>query len=565
MEKSSENIIIKIIVALGILVWAFWTLNTGLYVDENGLLTIYRGIYQGNQMFVDTCSVYQMAGIMTYPLFALYYQVLEPLIYPLGIGLVLYTRIAYLLCRGIISIYLYSTLRRSKFHSGAYLASLFYFINVVGWKNFSYKSICDFGIILLICFLLRYYSTKKDAYFVGMGLATCIAILAYPTMIVFPVAFCVVLLVQSVRGYSLIRPLILYIVTCLVIGITFLGYLQFNVGISKAFSMLKFLSEPGGGSDDPFLIHLLSILGCYVVFGCATYFGLVIDRFLGKIFNWTDFTEDLILSVGWFVALIAICVIRPDSISLSRFVYGLLVIFFLTVFLLLKKSQPEYIKIGSFQLNDITTRGQLISICAISFVVQLIWAFSTNQGIETSGIMSYYAAIAVILWIYLRRETARPLVLVLMLAVCFFGLIYVPNKNGGFYTIFDKMYYVEEGALKGIALTPDEYESNKICYELMSEYTSENDHLLVTFGTNSTAYLNSDAKLAIGNPYNRIHLNTILLDYWREKEENMADYVLIDRNCDKYETFVESETGIYINEEYSNVVAEQEGFILLSR
>ena len=84
-------------------------------------------------------------------------------------------------------------------------------------------------------------------------------------------------------------------------------------------------------------------------------------------------------------------------------------------------------------------------------------------------------------------------------------------------------------------------------------------------GTNSTAYLNSDAKLGVGSPYTRVHINERLLEYWECNPQNKADYVLIDENCDKYETFLDSECGKYILENYTNIVAERDGFVLLTQ
>ena len=45
----------------------------------------------------------------------------------------------------------------------------------------------------------------------------------------------------------------------------------------------------------------------------------------------------------------------------------------------------------------------------------------------------------------------------------------------------------------------------------------------------------------------------------------MADYVLLDTGHDKYQYFVENETGKYLLETYTNEVAKEGNFVLLSR
>ena len=44
-EKRTN--ILKVILAVIIVVWSYATISYGFYVDENGLLAIYKGIFQG--------------------------------------------------------------------------------------------------------------------------------------------------------------------------------------------------------------------------------------------------------------------------------------------------------------------------------------------------------------------------------------------------------------------------------------------------------------------------------------------------------------------------------------
>jgi hypothetical protein len=184
-NKSSTRIIIEVVLGIAVLVWSFMILNEGFYMDESGMLTIYRGIYQGNRMFIDAWGAHQMGWFMTYPFFVLY-DLLQPYIYPLGIGVVLFMRICYQVCRLFIAIYLYSVIRRTDYKNSAFIVSITYYMFFENFKNFSYKSMCDFAIMLFLCWACRYFQTKNKAYYFLMALATCVAILAYPSMILFP-------------------------------------------------------------------------------------------------------------------------------------------------------------------------------------------------------------------------------------------------------------------------------------------------------------------------------------------------------------------------------------------
>ena len=87
----------------------------------------------------------------------------------------------------------------------------------------------------------------------------------------------------------------------------------------------------------------------------------------------------------------------------------------------------------------------------------------------------------------------------------------------------------------------------------------------MAFGANCAGYLNSDAWQATYSVYARTQLNSKLIDYYKINPDNMADYVLIDTGHDKYQYFTENETGKYLLETYTNEVAKEGNFVLLSR
>ena len=567
MREAIDNkiIIFKVIFGLFVLVWSFNVLNVGFYVDENGLLTIYKGFYQGQRLFTDSWEALQTGGILAYPLLALYYQVLAPLFAGVGIniGLVLYMRIVYTICRLLVSVYLYFTIRKTVYEDGAFAASIFYYMFVMGWKNFSYKSYCDLAIMLLICFIIRYQETKKNWYFIFAGIATCVAILAYPTMIIIAFAIAALLIVGIYRNEIQKQSLILYVITCFVIGGAVVAYIQCTSGLGNVLNQIGNLGDQD--YENGLLYRLGVLLVSYLVFAVIAYFPICAIGIIRKFRYISELAEGIILTLYWFGFLAAICLARVNSISNSRFIYAILILFFWFPYLAFERKDNEYTKIGAYNNTNSDELYVLWVMFAVSAVSQFIWSLSTNQDITVPGHMAIYVVIADILIITKNKELLAGLVGLINFVVLFFMGFWVPEHNGGYEDVLSLRYMVTEGELKGIILLPEDYDANEICYRLVSENVPEDSRLLVAFGSNSTGYLNSNAMQGTYSVYARTQLNTMLLDYYEINPENQADYLLLDKGNPKYERFLEFDTGKYLLDTYTNIVAEEGNFVLLSK
>ncbi|MBP5326065.1 MAG: glycosyltransferase family 39 protein [Pseudobutyrivibrio sp.] len=562
---DNKKNIFKVILGLFVLVWSFNVLNVGFYVDENGLLTIYKGFYQGQRLFIDSWEALQTGGILAYPLMALYYHVISPLFASadINIGLVLYMRIAYMVCRLLVAVYLYLTIRRTAYERGAYVASLFYYMFVMGWKNFSYKSYCDMAIMLLVCFLIRYYESKKGRYFVYAAIATCVAILAYPTMIILAVFIFAFIIFGIHRNEVDAKALIAYVVTCLVIGGAFMIYLQIDSGIVNAIQQLK---NFGDQDYDYGLLHRLGVLlVSYIVFAVIAYLPIVCLAILKRYRYVSYLAEKVVLSAYWIIFFVVVCAVRIESVSTSRFIYALLLLFFWLPYFIKQEEKSEYTVIGSYNSQISDEQGILWLMFSISIVAQFIWALSTNQDITVPGHMAIYAVIAFILIVSNEDIDYIGLTCAIIIVDFFFMGFWVAEWNGGYSDVLETRYMVTEGELKGIILRETDYDANQICYEMVTEYIGEDEKLLVAFGSNCTAYLNSDAHQGTYSVYARTQGNSKILDFWHVNPEKQADYVLIDESNVKYESFSEGDVGIYLKNIYTKTVARQGSFVLLSR
>ncbi|SFN77955.1 hypothetical protein SAMN04487831_103260 [Pseudobutyrivibrio sp. UC1225] len=562
---DKKRIIFNVFLGLIVLVGSFYVATEGFYMDEAGLLATYKGIFQGNRMFIDSWGPYQLGGILTYPLFALYYYALEPVLYPLGIGFMLYTRICYQIIRLLIAIYLYATIKKTEYEKGAFLTALTYYVLFISYKNFSYKSMCDFGIVLFICWAVRFFDTRNRWFFLPMGLATCVMILSYPTMIIFPVFVVISLIVLMYNGYELGKPTIIYIVTCVVVGVAVVIYLQLTSGIMNIIPQLAYIED--SAYKNPMYVRFGMMLLSYLVFFVIAYAPVVVLKIIGFIRGMDDETAHVILSIYWILFMVASIIARPESVSASRFVYGCLIIFWWLPFFVEKREKLEYTRIGHYKLPEHEGKGMLKIIFFISVVVQLIWSISTNQGITVPGYMCFYVVLIVVMLAASEEVLGLKLLATAVVGFAlFFSLVWVAESDGGYNDIFESRYYVTDGAYKGIALDQTDYDMNKAAYDLVTEYVTSEDKLFVLHGYSYSAYLNSDAKQGAGSPYSRAGKGQMrVLQYWEVNPENQPDYIMINPSNKYYDEFVGGETEEYINENYKTTVATEGDFILLAR
>lgn len=559
-----KRIIFNVILGILVLVWSFYILDRGFYMDEAGLLSLYKGIYQGNRMFVDSWGPFQLGGLITYPLFALYYNVLEPILTPLGFGFVIYMRACYQVIRLLIAVYLYYCIRKTKYASNAFVVALTYYAFFVSFKNISYKSMCDFGIILFLCFAARYYDTRNKFYFVLMGLATCLTIMAYPSMIVFPIVLVICMLIMSYRGYELVMPVAIYSVTCFAIGAVVLVYLQLTSGLENILPQLQYLED--SAYKYPAYVRLGMMLLSYVVFFIIAVVPILVMKLFARFRYVSDHAMQIVLSIYWIVFMIAVIALRPGSVSTSRFIYGCLIIFFWYPFLINNEEKSEYIRIGQYKLPEYDSRHMLKFMFFISALVQMIWAFSTNQEVTVPGHMSIYVVLALLMIADEEYAGLKLLKAAVVALVLFFMGFWVAEGDGGYSDILKSRTYVSYGAYQGIALNETDYQMDAACYDLMTKYITEDDKLFALYGYSNSAYLNTDAIQAAGSPYSRAGIDqNRVLEYWQVNPERTPDYILLDTSNKYYEEYLQGATAAYINENYTTTVATEGTFILLTR
>jgi hypothetical protein len=563
-EKSIRRIIMEALLGLAVLVWSFLVLNKGFYMDESGMLTIYRGIYLGNRMMVDAWGAHQMGWFLVYPFMALY-DVIEPLCTAYGIGFVLYMRICYQIFRLLVAIYLYITIRRTEYRNSAFIVALTYYAYFLSFKNFSYKSMCEMSIMLFLCWAYRYFQTKNAFYYILMAIATSASILAYPSMILFPVIFVIAQFVMMYKGYELLKPTVLYCITCFVLGIAVVLYIQFTAGIQNVLPQLQYTED--AAYKYPIYTRLGIMLLSYVAFAVIAYAPILVMKIIGHFRYISQQTVHLVLAIYWLLFMGAVIGLRPFSTSTTRYIYGCLVVMFWFPYLARNKKDHNRTEIGQYRTSDYDTRNFINFIIFISATCQLIWSVTTNQEVTVPGYMGFYLVLGVLILSEAQDSGLRILRASVVAFTLFFMGFWVAESDGGYNDILEHRTVVENGGYMGIALDDFDYAMNRSCHNLIEEYVSDEDKLYIVNAFGTTGYLDTKAIQAAGSPFSRVGVGKQyrVLEFWQVNPDRQPDYILVDTANKYYEEYTQGETYKYISENYPVTVATDGNVILLSK
>ena len=467
--------IIHILIAAAILVWTVVTLQYGLTANERGLMTLYKNIYQGQHGLVDGWESVQTGGLLTYPLIALYYQVLQPLFtdLSLNIGLVLYMRYCYILVRFIVAVYVFCTLRNSDFEDGAFSAALLYFTFTLGWKDFSQYTYCDFGMMLIVCFIIRFYDDRKPIYAALTALAASLMVVAYPPMLIMAVFLGGYWLFMCIRDEAPRSTFISYMAICILLGVAVIVYLQLTIGWGDIITQLPAMINKD--NPEPMYIRFGRTLLNYFCLAVIAYLPVCIIRIWDRLRGVAEETERTLLTLYFVLFMGAAFLYKADGIDTSVFVWGCVIIFLWFPYFMREKEVSSYTRIGSYRNAGAETKVILWTIFLFSSVAQLIWAFFAEAGVEVSGYMALYVVMTMILLFSKEEVDFRGMITVLLLISIFFNGIWVANGNGGFSHVFEPMYYTTGGDVQGIALKEIDFFSYEEEMELLEELDSNGE------------------------------------------------------------------------------------------
>ncbi|MBR4707122.1 MAG: hypothetical protein IKP29_03615 [Pseudobutyrivibrio sp.] len=287
---------------------------------------------------------------------------IAPLVESYGIDYMLFTLICYLLCRLIASVYLYTTVRKLGYRDGAFAVALIYCVSIIGDISFSPSSIIDISMILILCWISRFCTTKKIYYIV----------------------ISVIAVVSMIGGYW------------------YYGLLRFSLPNEQMLEMR---------------------LWTYAFVLVAAYLPILIIKIVSHFRYMDNIIAGRVLSIYWIVFMVAILAIKPTEINYTRIFYGWLMLFFWYPLFALGGKRKDITIVGEYGLRNREAKEVALLPFCLAGLLQLISFATTSSFIIEPASMSLYVVLAMLIATYREEKGLKLLrVAIIISAFCLCGL-----------------------------------------------------------------------------------------------------------------------------------------------
>lgn len=207
----------------------------GLGIDEEYAVTMAFRMASGDRMFLDMWEPHQTSGFLAAGLVRIFLAVTGGTEY-----LVLYLRAAGALIQGLISVFLYRTLKRSFSADASFVAAVFFFNTLPKWiqtPEFS-NMLVWFSVLMMLCFL-RYYlgAARKKIWLVLAALSLCGLVLSYPSCILAVPVILVCMRMADGRGFW--KDAGIVAVSCTAAGLLYVAYFLSHMSVPDFLFGLK--------------------------------------------------------------------------------------------------------------------------------------------------------------------------------------------------------------------------------------------------------------------------------------------------------------------------------------
>lgn len=245
----------------------------GLGIDEEYAVTMAYRITRSDRMFLEMWEPHQTSGFLCALLVKGFMAVTGGTEY-----LILFLRLAGALIQALISVFLYSTLKRNFSEKAAFYISLFFYNTLPKWiqtPEFS-NMLVWFGTLAFAC-LLRYYLEEKGKriWLAAAGLCISLTVLSYPsTVCAFPVILFAIRMVRKEEKALFWKEAGILLGTC---GVLAAGYLIFFLSNMTAARLVQGIGEmmSDGSHDITFARRLLSVKEEAVTFALYTVLAVI--------------------------------------------------------------------------------------------------------------------------------------------------------------------------------------------------------------------------------------------------------------------------------------------------
>ncbi len=512
--KSDKTVQRRINIAIDVLLVAAALLSTakllilGLTVDEEYAVAMAYRNAVGDGMFTYMWEPHQTSGFICTALIRAFINVTGNTDY-----LVIFLRLSGFCIEALVSVFVYTTLRKKYSGHLSFVASLIAFLILPKWiLTPEFSNILIWSSICLIMCLFRLYfgSGKTLLWSVLAGIFTSMAILAYPSCILAsPFIFVAVYFAGKETNK---KSAIYTLITCVVIGGGYIIVFLTKMSASDLIFGIKQMVSDGSHSSMAdkaawILTELKSWIIPIIVITAVT---AVICLFYQKVNKEKDkpVTFGLIMLIVSIVYQLIYWLI-PSNLYFNRPLLYL------------------YIAFGTGLIAFKNDRKLLWIFFIPNIAVWLCVMLVTNTGFRVTGAFLMPCIILALVMICGKKKlpVAR-LSMVLMVFILFFARGYLVIENSGYK---ESVQYVKQKALSGPAesiycVYNDGFGYNTAA-ELLSEYGEPGDVLLVA-GSHSLWYLLGDYKIGTYSTISTPTFDERLPEYYELYPDRMPDLVI---------------------------------------
>ncbi len=489
----------------------------GLTVDEEYAVAMaYRNAI-GDGMFKLMWEPHQTSGFICTALIRAFINVTGNTDH-----LVIFLRISGFCIEALVSLFVYTTLRKKYSKHLSFTAALLAFLILPKWiQTPDFSNILIWSSICLLMCLFRLYSGDCETAFwsVLTGIFTCTAILAYPSCVL---ASPFILIAVYFAGKEKGKKSVIYtLITCAVFGAVYIIVFLTKMSASDLIFGIKQMVSDGSHSSmadktawilTELKSWIIPIIVITAVTGAGCFFYQKVNKEKGKAVNF-----------GLIMLIVSIIYQLIYWLIPSNLYFNRPLLYF-------------YIALG-------------VGIAALKNDKKLMWVFIipniavwlcvmlvTNTGFRVTG--AFLMPCIILALVTICEEKKLPvarLSMVLMVFILFFARGYLVIENSGYK---ESVQYVKQKVLSGPAdsiycVYNDGFSYNTAA-ELLSEYGEPGDVLLVA-GSHSLWYMLGDYKMGTYSTISTPTFDERLPEYYELYPDRMPDLVIGEEGSEDME------------------------------
>lgn len=457
-----------------------YKMRFGLHPDEAFSIVLMRANTPDHFVpFAQQYTVMQMAGwFMGVPIW-IYESIRGNLD-----GVVIFLRLLWLLIQLVLAISIYNEFKKWWGELPAQLCSVISFVFYFNFFIPGYKSLLYWNSVAVLLCIMRYERTKKRVWVWAMALFFSICVLSYITSFVLIVP--IVIRFAKRRDY---KSICVFISTGLLCACVALAYTLSGSALEEVFYVLEnslgavgqnAQSEMGNRGISGAAARLARALALVL----ASFVPVV---FMKKIFIVRDVFYKWVAAY-FCILLLLLCVLRPNSITVSRFYYAYLC-FWGWAWIVTDRFDADN--------RDMVSFMYILSIWTIISI-----SLGTMQGVAIIAPGSVMGIMATVICLTSKeKKSSGSLSLALVVALVFIiPYAFLVSDEDSVGNILSERGELDQGAVKGIMVEDDLFDSWDHLTDSVKRNTDCEDCILAVGKWSQIVYLVSDARMGGYSP-----------------------------------------------------------------